>query len=544
LTSEDSAQNGRSKGNSSSDWTNFLASGPELIVVAKPEVGLRVRTASIASTSGADVGSLRDLLLTEDVKLKPLFGTTEDRIKGELSTLASQTGTNLPDLSVYYRVQAPKERLEYMAKRLREQEIVEAAYIKPPAFPAFWPAEVVPSLEDPALATPDFIPRQGYLEEAPGGINARYAWSRAGGRGFDVRIIDIEGAWRFTHEDLLQNQGGVVGGLPIADIGWRNHGTAVVGEFGADSNTFGTTGICSEANVRAISFQEAQGEYSSAAAIRRAADMLRPGDIILIELHLPGPRFNFKDRADQRGYIAVEWFPDDFDAIRYAVSRGVIVVEAGGNGAENLDDNLYNTPAPGFPSNWTNPFNLANPQSGAIMVGAGAPPPGTHGRDNGPDRSRLNFSNYGQRLDTQGWGREVTTTGGSHDRAGDLQGGINEDEWYTDTFGGTSSASPIIVGTLGCVQGVLRAAAVTPLTPSAAKDLLRNTGSPQQDAPDRPSTQRIGNRPDLRVLITQALKMSKSRRRPSTYHARSSKKKRTNSGYRRSTKSSSTKRNK
>ena len=55
--------------------------------------------------------------------------------------------------------------------------------------------------------------------------------------------------------------------------------------------------------------------------------MLGPGDIILIELHYPGPRFNFEDRDDQRGYIAIEWFPDNFDAIRYAVSRGVIVVE-------------------------------------------------------------------------------------------------------------------------------------------------------------------------------------------------------------------------
>ncbi|MEK8170065.1 hypothetical protein NKH77_10840 [Streptomyces sp. M19] len=45
--------------------------------------------------------------------------------------------------------------------------------------------------------------------------------------------------------------------------------------------------------------------------------------------------------------------------------------------------------------------------------GAGAPPPGTHGRDHGPDRSRLEFSNYGMRLDAQGWGREVTTTGAS-----------------------------------------------------------------------------------------------------------------------------------
>ena len=43
----------------------------------------------------------------------------------------------------------------------------------------------------------------------------------------------IEGAWNFSHEDLLRNQGGVIGGTPPTDLGWHNYGTAVVGEFGA-----------------------------------------------------------------------------------------------------------------------------------------------------------------------------------------------------------------------------------------------------------------------------------------------------------------------
>jgi subtilisin family serine protease len=275
-------------------------------------------------------------------------------------------------------------------------------------------------------------------------------------------------------------------------------------------------GICTEANVSGVSIQISRDEFSSAWAILRAADLLGPGDIILIELHRPGPRFNFENRNDQRGFIAIEWFPDDFDAIRYAIGRGVIVVEAAGNGAENLDDNLYSVAAPGFPNNWTNPFNPSNVQSGAIIVGAGAPPVGTHGRSHGPDRSRLDFSNYGQRVDTQGWGREVTTTGGRHADPGDLQGGMNEDEWYTDTFSGTSSASPIIVGTLGCLQGILLSKKRRPLGSAAAKDLLRNTGSQQQDAPGRPRTQRIGSRPDLSMLIPRAIAITSPRTKGQT----------------------------
>lgn len=120
----------------------------------------------------------------------------------------------------------------------------------------------------------------------------------------------------------------MVGGTPLNDLLWRNHGTAVVGAFGGDRNGLGITGICPDANVRAISVF---GAMSSSSAIRNAADMLNPGDIILIELHRPGPRFSYANRADQRGYIPIEWWPDDYDAIRYAVGRGVIVVEAAGD---------------------------------------------------------------------------------------------------------------------------------------------------------------------------------------------------------------------
>lgn len=465
----------------------------ELIVIVQPEVGLRATTEGVRSTAGADVSSLSNLLASENVTLQPLFGISEERLRQQALSSASVTGTEVPDLSVYYRVEAPDERLDELATRLQELDVVRAAYVKPAAEIPLRLNDMVHLATDAPPVTPNFTSRQGYLEAAPGGIDALYAATVTGGGGAGVRIIDIEGAWRFTHEDLTENQGGVVGGVQSTDIGWRNHGTAVIGEFGGDRNGFGITGICPDANVRAVSIF---GGLGSAGAIRQAADLLNPGDIILIELHRAGPRFNFQPRADQRGYIALEWWEDDFAAILYATSRGVIVVEAAGNGAENLDDAIYNTRPSGFPASWTNPFNRANRDSGAVVVGAGAPPPGTHGRDHGPDRSRLDFSNYGSILDAQGWGREVTTCG-----YGDLQGGDNEDFWYTDRFSGTSSASPIVVGAIGCVQGVLRAQGKTLLSPATARNLLRTTGSPQQDAPGRPSSQRIGNRPNLRQML-------------------------------------------
>lgn len=483
----------------------------ELIVVARSDADLRAGPAGVRSLAGHDTEALEELIADEGVSMRPLFGMPEERMRARTASLRAASGEGVPELATFYRVDAPDTQLEGLAKKLNALDVVEAAYVKPASSPAVTAeldaetsAELLnhmePSEAEPA-ATADFAVRQGYLDAAPGGIDARYAWTRAGGRGTNVRIIDIEGAWRFSHEDLGQNQGGVVGGIPSSDVGWRNHGTAVLGEIGGDENGLGITGIAPHAHQRAVSIF---GGTGSAGAIRQAADLLSPGDIILIELHRAGPRFNFQPRADQRGYVAIEWWPDDYQAIRYASSRGVIVVEAAGNGAENLDDAIYdaNPPAPfgPFPSWWRNPFRRSTLDSGAVVVGAGAPPPGTHGRDHGPDRSRLDFSNFGALVDAQGWGREVTTTG-----YGDLQGGSNEDLWYTDRFSGTSSASPHIVGALACTQGALRAAGRIPMTPARAREVLRNTGSAQQDAPGRPRTQRIGRRPNLRQMLAYVL---------------------------------------
>lgn len=473
----------------------------ELIVLVKPESGLRATKEGFASVTGTDVSSFADFAKSKGITVQPLFGP-EERLKTSSASFTAATGAELPDLSTYYRVWAPEERLASLAEEISKLDVVSAAYIKPPAEPAQINV-MLPTAEEPPTTTPDFTSRQGYLEAAPTGVDAKYAWTQPGGGGAGIRIIDIEGAWRFSHEDLIQNQGGVIAGTQSTDLGWRNHGTAVNGEFGADRNTFGVTGISPDAQARAISIF---GSTGSSGAIRQAADALSPGDIILIELHRAGPRYNFSARGDQKGYVAIEWWPDDFDAIKYATGKGVIVVEAGGNGAENLDDAIYNNPAPGFPAGWTNPYNRNNRDSGAIVVGAGNPPSGTHGRtgnwmDIYVDRARCGFSNYGAIIDAQGWGWEVTTCG-----YGDLQGGTNEDYWYTDTFSGTSSASPIIVGVLACVQGILRAQGKALMTPAKARSCLRSTGSAQQDAAGRPATQRVGNRPNIKQLITCATK--------------------------------------
>ncbi len=480
----------------------------ELIVMMEPDRGVHMTPQGLQASSEAELQPVTELLAANDARIAPLFGD-EQRMRAQASALPDETGA-VATMPTYYHVEAADDRLDHLAELLAAQPVVQGAYVKPAAEPAVHVADEVvvdaetevveeintmlPADEGPPAVTPDFTPRQGYLDAAPGGIDARYAWTRSGGRGAGIRVIDCEWGWRFTHEDLTANQGGVVAGAATTSLDFVNHGTAVLGEISGDRNAYGVTGITPDAVISASAFS-----VPSATAIRSAADRLGAGDIILLEIHRPGPNAPVP-RQGQRGFIAVEWWPDDYAAIRYAVEKGVVVVEAAGNGSENLDATAYNTRPSGFPSTWRNPFNPTNATSGAVVVGAGAPPPGTHGRNHGPDRSRLGFSNWGQRIDAQGWGREVTSTG-----YGDRQGGADSDRWYTDTFSGTSSASPIVVGALAAVQGVLRAAGRPRLSPARAIELLRRTGSPQQSAPGRPASQRIGNRPNLRQLIPLAL---------------------------------------
>lgn len=500
--------NGGKKGNGLAGGTGSPVletnmSNPELIVMTNPDFGLRAFGQSVTSAMGKNVSSIANFVSSNNISLEPLFGESEERLQQEAEELTSLTQQDIPDLSVYYRVSAPEERLEELAEQFRGLDMVQGAYIQPPsALPVAEAAveemeeqqeinAMQPSNIDAPPASPNFQARQGYLGSAPAGINALWAHTQAGGRGAGVRCIDLEWGWNFNHEDLRENQGGVIAGNNSSN---NNHGTAVIGEIGGDRNGLGIIGISPDTHVSAVSFTT----LATATAIRTAANRLRRGDIMLLEIHRPGPNSN--QGGGQFGFIAIEWWPADFDAICYAVARGILVVEAAGNGFQNLDDPIYDRPQRGFPANWSNPFRRGRRDSGAILVGAGAPPPGTHGRNHGPDRSRLGFSNYGRAVDTQGWGREVTTTG-----YGDLQGGRTKNVWYTDTFSGTSSASPIVVGALACTQGVLRRRGRVPLSPPRARALLRRTGSPQTDAPGRPRTQRIGNRPNLRQLIPQAL---------------------------------------
>jgi hypothetical protein len=480
----------------------------EVILCAAPGEGFEVG-ADGRVRAGQDVAALNRDLRDANVLLRPIFGGRE--------RLRQRAGTSVggappaPDLSVYYRVlpaaggSLPDDPVGLNAQ-LRSYGAVAAAYIRPPAVLPVLPSTVVGPgplpVDEPLGPTEDYSDRQGYLDPAAaGGIDARYAWTVPGGRGEGVRVADLERGWWTGHEDLDFAADDLIGGIPSSDIEARNHGTSVAGILAAAHNLSGVMGICPAADVKATAIT-GQTDWDSAAAIRTAADHLSPGDIILIEEMVEGPNAPADGPDPQAGYIPGEWWPLEFAAVQYAVSRGIIVVQPAGNGSENLDSVVYQRAPKSFGDGWRNPLRRGGRDSGSIFVGAGAPPPGTHGRGQAADRSRLAWSNWGSRVDVQGWGLEVTTTGGNGGGPDALRGGQDPNGWYTDQFCGTSSAAPIVAGALACVQGMLRAAGRPPLTSIEARELLREAdGHDQQAEPNLPASQRIGPRPDLRELV-------------------------------------------
>ena len=128
------------------------------------------------------------------------------------------------------------------------------------------------------------------------GFNARPeegARRLADNEGVDVRVYSV--IYELV-EDIEKALGGHIAGELVDDISWKNHGTAVMGVIVGDHNGYGISGGSPAADPGMVSI----GSLTAAEAIITAADNLDPGDVILIELHAPGPHYDFEPNPFQR----------------------------------------------------------------------------------------------------------------------------------------------------------------------------------------------------------------------------------------------------
>lgn len=366
----------------------------------------------------------------------------------------------LADLRLYLRLRTP-DAAARGAALLRDPR-VEAVYF------AFEPA---PPPADIGARTPDLTDEQGYTLPGPDGVGTDAGPLWPGGTGGGVRIADLEYGWNPDHEDLDLGSAFAWGEGPMR---YPCHGTMVLGMLGAPDNGYGVTGMVPDAELLVVSPYVTTEEYSLPDAVVGAAGLLVPGNVLLIEQQI----------IANGDYAPVEADPATWDAIALAVAGGISVVEPAGNGAQDLDA-----------SAWSGWFDRDLRDNGAILVGGGAPPAGD------PPRAWMGVSNYGSRVDLQGWQAAVATT--SHSRtvdpycpSPDLFFPDNDgDQAYTSEFGGTSAASPMVTAVVAAAQGVALQTRGAPWDPMDLRAALVATGAAQQgDVP-------IGPQPDLRVFL-------------------------------------------
>jgi hypothetical protein len=449
-----------------------------IIIKFSEDSGLVMRETGLA---GGDMASRQRVqsLVADKASVETLkrhFSQSFEELDALRRTGQARVKSKLPDLNAYAVLDlsgraTDRQGLLEVLKGILADPAVETAFLEPrpvPAalgFDAFTGEYTAPEnpAAEPALtdsrSTPDFSANQGYLLAPPGGINALAVNEVPGARGQNMKLVDVELGWNFDHEDLpppFFTEGNINSTLDN-----RNHGTAVLGEVRGHDNGFGVRGITPDAQVGASS-----AYFSSVAtAIMRAWQAVDPGDVLLIELHAPGPA---ADGTGQFGYVPMEYWQDNFDTIMVVTANGAVVVEAAGNGSQNLDDPIYGSL-----------FDRDYRDSGAIMCGA-ATASGTP----------YSWSNNGTRVDLNGWGGNVYTCG-----YGDLQGSpeVDEDQYYTAYFSGTSSASPIVTGAVMALQGMSKANYGITLDAVTIRTLMNQTGTPQNAGP------LVGPRPDIQA---------------------------------------------
>ncbi len=409
----------------------------------------------------------------------------------EMETRAANTDfPPLHSLTSYWRIDARHlpARADELTARFNGLPEVDLAYRELLATDA--------GTSSPALDS--YADTQDYLDEAPIGVGARWALTQLdpAGKSTPRKLVDIEQGWIYKHQELA----GKVSSQPLAGENRHgklaylaHHGTAVLGQLCAGGINLESL-LEDNATIATASHFKGEGQSTGAylfantnghvaEAIFASLDTgLGAGDVLLLEV--------------QRARLPTEADFADLYAIRLATALGVTVVEAAGNHGVSLDEYRDERGSHRFERGSADFVD-----SGALVVGAAEPE---------LQHDRASFSNYGSRLDCYGWGRTVISCGyGDLDAGAATPNAPDINQFYTNTFNGTSSASPIIAGTaflLLCLyqqKGCPGSSDEVWLSPLRVRALLSDPSTGTAQGPG--VFGRIGVMPDLRAILQDRL---------------------------------------
>jgi hypothetical protein len=472
-----------------------------IVVKLRDGAGARVAGRRLGgNTLDADVAAAVARIGWTDFPVQRLISLDDEQLASMRAEGQANTGRELADLTQLFLIHVPEGvDSRSLIEELNDLAAVELAYAA--QLPAPPPGDITPT-------TPALAGNQSHLAAAPVGVGAALA-NAAGTPAAGVRIADIEYSWNLrridtagypnvsrTHEDLsaldVQTPKPIIGGAAnwVAPFGDDNHGTAVLGILAADQDGVGMDPVAPGAEIRVMAAQTSTGGYNVAFGILRALLELQPGDVLLIEQQSFGPNYIAGHPTNaQFGLVPVEQNLAEYLAIRQATALHVHVIEPAGNGQQDLDSGAGGVPgtSTGDPS-YTLLYDPNVRDSGALMVSAAT--------SNVPHQ-RLWYTNFGRRSNAYSFGENINTLA-----YGDLwfynacppASCWDRDQYYTNTFGGTSGASAIVAGCAAVLQGHhAKVGSGRVFEPAALRMLLDTVGTASFNG----ASDRIGRQPAL-----------------------------------------------
>ncbi len=448
-----------------------------LIVKFFDEDMVRLRDGKLLSTVGSTPLTYTQEFLARhpEIKLEVIITSlTEEQYAEMIARAEQKSGIDQVDLFSFYcfRLPAPAADPKALLADILKAPEVEVAYYDGIPYPT--------TCTDAGGVTPNYRPNQTYHDPAPVGVDADYAWATFGEDVTDgatsawTAVIEWGTTFMATHEDFTT----VVMGTPEESADTFNyHGTAVAGIVGA----------CEENNVGIVGFTADQAiHYYSVTALASIADVYTRVNSQLIEgEYTTGSWAYFANplppgqtcpcNPGQNGHVPAEYVPATKTAIANGIALGIHYLESAGNGCTNLD-----SPTFGNTFRWST-------DTGAMIIG---------GIESTAPHDAICYTGYGERVTLNAWSENIVTLG-----YGTLRTGSGRREYYSNSFGGTSGAGPIVAGCGGVLNNIYRGInAGANISPTTLRSWLASGGTAPGTTPGN-----IGVMPNLFAITAPDL---------------------------------------